>query len=162
MKYPTVFQGIELAVGGYEVLGNAFMDILTDQLARDTYVCDDSEKLTNNVATAKASWKKVAKQLAVEKNDAWCYGTELHMDLESGINVITKAGASGSGSNTGFCDGVYFDRGTNTQREFLLLGYLGDWAVSGAFCSSGGSGLGRAWWIVLARLSLSIYRGEFA
>lgn len=162
MKYPTVFQGIELAVGGYEVLGNAFMDILTDPLARDTYVCDDSEKLTNNVATAKASWKKVAKQLAVEKNDAWCYGTELHMDLESGINVITKAGASGSGSNTGFCDGVYFDRGTNTQREFLLLGVLWNWGVCGAFCSGGGSGLGGAGWIVLARLSLSIYRGEFA
>lgn len=162
MKYPTVFQGIELAVGGYEVLGNAFMDILTDPLVRDTYVCDDSEKLTNNADTAKASWKKVAKQLAVEKNNAWCYGTELHMDLESGINVITKAGASGSGSNTGFCDGTYFDNGTNTQREFLLLGFLGNWAVCGAFCSFGSLGLGLAGWAVLARLSLGIYRGEFA
>ena len=162
MCYPTVFQGIELTVGGYEVLGNAFMDTLTDPLVRDAYVCDDSEKLTNNVTTAKASWKKVAKQLAVEKNNAWCYGTELHMDLESGINVITKAGASGSGSNTGFCDGVYFDDGVNTQREFLLLGGLGDWGFSGAFCSSGSGWLGNARWGVLARLSLSIYRGEFA
>ena len=162
MCYPTVFQGIELTVGGYEVLGNAFMDTLTDPLVRDAYVCDDSEKLTNNVTTAKASWKKVAKQLAVEKNNAWCYGTELHMDLESGINVITKAGASGSGSNTGFCDGVYFDDGVNTQREFLLLGALWIGGVSGAFCSDGDVGLGSAWWAVLARLSLSIYRGEFA
>lgn len=162
MCYPTVFQGIELTVGGYEVLGNAFMDTLTDPLVRDAYVCDDSEKLTNNVTTAKASWKKVAKQLAVEKNNAWCYGTELHMDLESGINVITKAGASGSGSNTGFCDGVYFDDGVNTQREFLLLGYLGYGGVGGAFCSNGGCGLGTSWWTILARLSLSIYRGEFA
>lgn len=162
MKYPTVFQGIELAVGGYEVLGNAFMDTLTDPLVRDTYVCDDSEKLTNNVATAKASWKKLPQQLTVEKNGAWCYGTELHMDLESGINVITKAGASGSGSNTGFCDGVYFDNGVNTQREFLLLGYLGGGGVCGAFYSFGSSRLGYAWWDVLARLSLSIYRGEFA
>lgn len=162
MYYPTVFQGIELAVGGYEVLGNAFMDILTDPLARDTYVCDDSEKLTNSVSTAKASWKKVAKQLTVEKNNAWCYGTELHMGLESGINVITKAGASGSGSNTGFCDGVYFDDGVNTQREFLLLGHLGDWGICGAFFSYGSGWLGGAGWYVLARLSLSIYRGEFA
>lgn len=162
MKYPTVFQGIELAVGGYEVLGNAFMDTLTDPLVRDAYVCDDSEKLTNNVATAKASWKKVAKQLTIEKNDAWCYGTELHMDLESGINVITKAGASGSGSNTGFCDGVYFDNRVNTQREFLLLGGLWAWGIGGAFFSLGSDWLGSAWWNILARLSLSIYRGEFA
>lgn len=162
MKYPTVFQGIELAVGGYEVFGNAFMDTLTDPLVRDTYVCDDSEKLTNNVATAKASWKKLPQQLTVEKNGAWCYGTELHMDLESGINVITKAGASGSGSNTGFCDGVYFDNGVNTQREFLLLGDLGSGGICGAFCSNGSCGLGHAWWSILARLSLSIYRGEFA
>lgn len=162
MKYPTVFQGIELAVGGYEVLGNAFMDTLTDPLVRDTYVCDDSEKLTNNVATAKASWKKLPQQLTVEKNGAWCYGTELHMDLESGINVITKAGASGSGSNTGFCDGVYFDNGVNTQREFLLLGVLWNGGLCGAFCSDGNYGLGSAWWGILARLSLSIYRGEFA
>ena len=161
LLYPTVFQGIELAVGGYEVLGNAFMDISADSLVRDTYVCDDSEKLVNNVTTAKTNWKKLLQQLHVEKNNAWCYGTELHMDLESGINVVTKAGSSGSGSNTGFCDGIYFDTGTNTQREFLLLGVLGNGGVSGAFCS-GGNWLGNAWWNFLARLSLSIYRGEFA
>lgn len=162
LLYPTVFQGIELAVGGYEVLGNAFMDISADSLVRDTYVCDNSEKLTNNVTTAKANWKKLLQKLHVEKNNAWCYGTELHMDLESGINVITKAGASGSGSNTGFCDGIYFDTSTSTQREFLLLGDLGNWGVCGAFCSLGSGGLGYSWWYILARLSLSIYRGEFA
>lgn len=162
VKYPSVFQGIELAVGGYEVLGNAFMDTLTDPLVRDVYVCDDTAKLTNDIATAKKNWKKLPKQLSAEKNGAWCYGTEIHMDLESGINVITKAGASGSGSNTGFCDGIYFDNGTNTQREFLLLGALWSGGVCGAFCSFGGFGLGGAWWSILARLSLGIYRGEFA
>ena len=162
MKYPSVFQEIELAVGGYEVLGNAFMDTLTDPLVRDVYVCDDTAKLTNDIATAKKNWKKLPKQLSVEKNGAWCYGTEIHMDLESGINVITKAGASGSGSNTGFCDGTYFDNGTNTQREFLLLGSLGGGGIGGAFCSNGSLGLGNSWWSVLARLSLGIYRGEFA
>lgn len=162
MKYPSVFQGIELAVGGYEVLGNAFMDTLTDPLVRDVYVCDDTAKLTNDIATAKKNWKKLPKQLNMEKNGAWCYGTEIHMDLESGINVITKAGASGSGSNTGFCDGIYFDNGTNTQREFLLLGGLRSGGVCGAFSSDGSGGLGGAGWGILARLSLGIYRGEFA
>lgn len=162
MKYPSVFQGIEIAVGGYEVLGNAFMDTLTDLLVRDVYVCDDTAKLTNDISTAKKNWKKLPKQLSVEKNGAWQYGTEIHMDLESGINVITKAGASGSSSNTGFCDGIYFDNGANTQREVLLLGNLGDWGICGAFCSHGSDWLGTAWWGLLARLSLGIYRGEFA
>lgn len=162
LLYPTVFQGIELAVGGYEVLGNAFMDISADSLVRDTYVCDNSEKLTNNVTTAKANWKKLLQKLHVEKNNAWCYGTELHMDLESGINVITKAGASGSGSNTGFCDGIYFDTATSTQREFLMLGGLWGGGMGGAFYSDGFNWLGSTWWNFLARLSLSIYRGEFA
>lgn len=162
LKYPSVFQGIELAVGGYEVLGNAFMDTLTDPLVRDVYVCDDTAKLTNDIATAKKNWKKLPKQLSVEKNGAWCYVTEIHMDLESGINVITKAGASGSGSNTGFCDGIYFDNGTNTQREFLLLGGLWSGGICGAFFSHGYYWLGSAGWFILARLSLGIYRGEFA
>lgn len=161
LKYPSVFQGIELAVGGYEVLGNAFMETLTDPLVRDVYVCDDTAKLTNDIATAKKNWKKLPKQLSVEKS-AWCYGTEIHMDLESGINVITKAGASGSGSNTGFCDVIYFDNGTNTQREFLLLGGFFQWDGGGAFLSNLGQGTGRTLWYTLARLSLGIYRGEFA
>lgn len=152
LLYPTVFQGIELAVGGYEVIGNAFMDISADSLVRDTYVCDDSEKLTNNVTTAKANWKKLLQKMHVEKNNAWCYGTELHMDLESGINVVTKAGASGSGSNTGFCDGIYFDTETSTQREFLLLGYLWGGGVCGAFYSNGNNRLGNTRWNILARI----------
>ena len=161
MLYPSVIQEIELMVGGYEVPGNTFMDIV-DGLTRDVYVCTDSTKLTTNVATAKETYVKLAKQMTVERNNEWNYGTEIFIDTENGMNIITKAGASGSGTNTGFCDGIYFDAAETGQREFLLLGFLGLWSACGAFYSHCDHGLGSAWWLILARLSLNVFRGEFA
>lgn len=161
MLYPSVIQGIECMVGGYETLGNAFMDII-DGTHRDVYVCDDSTKLTTDINTAKKNYKKLPKQMTVTKNAQWCYGTNIHIDLENGMNIITQAGESGSGSSTGFCDGIYFDNATTGQREFLLLGYLGSWGLGGAFCSGCSNWLGYTWWDLLARLSLNVYRGEFA
>lgn len=161
MLYPSVIQGIELMVGGYEAPGNTFMDIV-DGLTRDVYVCIDSTKLTTNVTTAKETYVKLAKQMTVERNNEWNYGTEIFIDTENGMNIITKAGASGSGTNTGFCDGIYFDAAETGQREFLLLGDLRHWGMSGTFYSICSNGLGYAWWDILARLSLSVFRGEFA
>lgn len=161
MLYPSVIQGIELMVGGYEVPGNTFMDIV-DGLTRDVYVCTDSTKLTTNVTTAKETYVKLAKQMTVERNNEWNYGTEIFIDTENGMNIITKAGASGSGTNTGFCDGIYFDTAETEQREFRLLGSLGHWGAGGAFCAGCYGGLGAAGWDFLARLSLSVFRGEFA
>lgn len=161
MLYPSVIQGIELMVGGNEVLGNTFMDIV-DGLTRDVYVCTDSTKLTTNVTTAKETYAKLAKQMTVKRNNEWNYGTEIFIDTENGMNIITKAGASGSGTNTGFCDGIYFDTAETGQREFLLLGGLGHWGFGGAFCAGCGDWLGFTSWNFLARLSLSVFRGEFA
>lgn len=161
MLYPSVIQGIELMVGGYEVPGNTFMDIV-DGLTRDVYVCTDSTKLTTNVTTAKETYVKLAKQMTVERNNEWNYGTEIFIDTENGMNIITKAGASGSGTNTGFCDGIYFDTAETGQREFLLLGGLGYWSAGGVFCSRCYFWLGATRWVILARLSLNVFRGEFA
>ena len=161
MLYPSVIQGIECMVGGYETLGNAFMDII-DGTHRDVYVCDDSTKLTTDINTAKKNYKKLPKQMTVAKNTQWCYGTNIHIDLENGMNIITQAGESGSGSSTGFCDGIYFDNATTGQREFLFLGNLGFGGICGAFCSHCDYGLGAAGWSILAHISLNVYRGEFA
>lgn len=157
MLYPSVIQGIECMVGGYETLGNAFMDII-DGTHRDVYVCDDSTKLTTDINTAKKNYKKLPKQMTVTKNAQWCYGTNIHIDLENGMNIITQAGESGSGSSTGFCDGIYFDNATTGQREFLLLGALWNGGFGGAFFSHCNGWLGLSRWYVLARLSLNVYR----
>ena len=148
-------------VGGYETLGNAFMDII-DGTHWDVYVCGDSTKLTTDINTAKKNYKKLPKQMTVTKNNQWCYGTNIHIDLENGMNIITHAGESGSGSSTGFCDGIYFDNATTIIAWFLLLGTLWNGGICGTFCSLCIYGLGNAWWHILARLSINVYRGEFA
>lgn len=161
LHYPSVIQGIECMVGGYEVLGNTFMDIV-DGTHRDVYVCNDSTKLTTDVNTAKQNYIKLPKQMSVDKNSAWQYIAEMSFDVDNGMNIITQAGASGSGSNTGYADGVYFDAATTGQREFLCFGNLWNGAMGGAFCVFGDYGLSGAFWDILARLSLNVFRGEFA
>lgn len=161
LHYPSVIQGIECMVGGYEVLGNTFMDIV-DGTHRDVYVCNDSTKLTTDVNTAKQNYIKLPKQMSVDKNSAWQYITEMSFDVENGMNIITQAGVSGSGSNTGYADGVYLDAAITGQREFLCFGALRYGTLNGIFCVSGDSGLSSAAWHVLARLSLNVFRGEFA
>lgn len=151
MLYPSVIQGIECMVGGYEILGNAFMDII-DGTHRDVYVCDDSTKLTTDINTAKKNYKKLPKQMTVTKNGQWCYGTNIHIDLENGMNIITQAGESGSGSSTGFCDGIYFDNATTGQREFLLFGNLRNRGICGTFYSNCNNRLGNTRWNILARI----------
>ncbi len=117
--------------------------------------------VTTNVTTAKETYVKLAKQMTVERNNEWKNGTEIFIDTENGMNIITKAGASGSGTSTGFCDGIYFDTAETGQREFRLLGFLGGGSTYGAFCA-GCAGLGFAGWDIVARLSLSVFRSEFA
>lgn len=158
MKYPCVLNGIEFAVGGYETLGNAFMDIV-DAYTRDIYVCNDASLLTTNVAIAKTTYQKSTTQMRNTKNNTWAYITSAKHDLSLGIDIATSAGETGSGPTTGYCDGLYFDAGTSGQREFLCLGNLWAGARSGLWCLSGHLGLSSATWTYLARLSYSGCKG---
>ncbi len=158
-RYPMVWQGIELMVGGYETFANAFMDIV-NLTTRDVYLTNDATKLTVNDATAKATYRKLPYQMTVSKNSQWNYVTEIKLDLENGAFVQTQSGQDGSSSATGFGDAIYFDSSTSGTREFLSLGNLYFGSVAGlAFCL-GNYWLGSAGWDVLARLSVNAVGGE--
>ena len=158
-RYPMVWQGVELMVGGYETYGNAFMDIV-DLNTRDVYLTNDATLLTKDDATAKTTYKKLPYQMSVAKNNQWNYVTEIKLDLENGAFVQTQSGQDGSSNVTGFGDAIYFDGATSGTREFLSLGDLGYGSVAGlAFCS-GDAWLGNAYWDVLARLSVNAVGGE--
>lgn len=158
-RYPMVWQGVELMVGGYETYGNAFMDIV-DLNTRDVYLTNDATLLTKDDATAKTTYKKLPYQMSVAKNNKWNYVTEIKLDLENGAFVQTQSGQDGSSNATGFGDAIYFDGATSGTREFLSLGYLSYGSSAGlAFCV-GGAWLGRAYWSVLARLSVNAVGGE--
>ncbi len=158
-RYPMVWQGIELMVGGYETFANAFMDMV-NLTTRDVYLTNDATKLTTNDSTAKTTYTKLPFQMSVSKNSQWNYVTEIKVDLENGAFVQTASGQDGSSSATGFGDAIYFDGATSGTREFLSLGYLSCGSVAGlAFCRVY-DGLGNASWNILARLSINAVGGE--
>lgn len=157
-RYPMVWQGVELMVGGYETFANAVMDIVS-LTTRDVYITNDATQLTNNDEQAKNTYKKLPYQMSVAKNSQWNYVTEIKLDLENGTFVQTQSGQDGSSSATGFGEAIYFDAATSGTREFLSLGVLGAGSVAGlAFCS-GGYWLGGANWDILARLSVNAVGG---
>ena len=158
-KYPMVLQGIELAVGGYEVAGNAFMDIVSSTSKRDIYVTNDNSKIVTSVVNAKATYNKSKNSTQPTTLITWNYITKMALDEENGMFNVIEGGNSGSGSATGFCDGLYVDSGTSGQREFLLLGVLGSTALSGLSCVAAANSLSLANWSILARLSISGRKG---
>ena len=158
-KYPMVLQGIELAVGGYEVAGNAFMDIVSSTGKRDIYVTNDNSKITTTVADAKSMYNKSKNSSQPTTLSAWNYITKMALDEENGMFNVIECGNSGSGSATGFCDGFYVDSGASGQREFLLLGNLWNTAICGLSCVNANSSLSLAYWTFLARLSISGRKG---
>ena len=158
-RYPMVWQGVELMVGGYETFANAFMDIVS-LTTRDVYITNDATKLTDNDTTAKTTYKKLSYQMSVAKNGQWNYVTEIKLDLENGAFVQTQSGQDGSSSATGFGDAVNFDGATSGTREFLSLGFLSYGSVAGLAYCNGNGWLGSAYWYVLARLSINAVGGE--
>ena len=136
-KHGFVLDGIELAVGGYEVAGNAFMDIINSSSDREVYYTNDASELTSTVATAKSTYKKSDMIIRPQNFNAWNYITEYGFNTEDGLAVPTKSGQSGSGSGVGYADGFHPGDGTSGQREFLLLGGLFTGTTAGLSCVSG-------------------------
>lgn len=159
-KFPMVIQGIECMVGGYETYGNAFMDIVDATGKREVYIQNDTSQLTTNMTTAKTTYKKSLYAIQPTKLNNWNYITRIDFDLENGAFVQTNVGQDGSSTTTGFADGVYVDNASSGQREFLGFGYLGYGSLAGLSCLHASSGVGLAFWFILARLSINGVGGE--
>ena len=159
-KFPMVIQGIECMVGGYETYGNAFMDIVDATGKREVYIQNDASQLTTDIATAKTTYKKSPYAIQPTKLNSWNYITRIDFDLENGTFVQTNAGQDGSSTTTGFADGVYVDNASSGQREFLGFGDLGYGSRAGLSCLVASSGVGGAYWCILARLSINGVGGE--
>lgn len=161
-KHGMVLDGVEIMVGGYEVVGNAFMNIIDAAGTREVYYTNDVSKLTTNMTTAMQQYKKSDLKIQPTKLAADNYITEMKFDVKNGLAIPTKSGASGSGSSVGYADSVYVDNGTSGQREFLLLGSLDATASAGLSRLSATSGVSHSYWNLLARLSINGVGGELA
>ena len=154
-RFPIVLQGIEFAVGGYEVMANAVMNIIDSAGTREVYVTNDASLLTTNITTIKEKYKKLAENIQPTKLNQWNYITHMQADLDIGMITVAKAGGANSGTASGFADGLYVDGAYSGQKEFLLFANLGNGATAGLFCLLAASGLGYAYWNFLSRLSLN-------
>ncbi|RHT38386.1 hypothetical protein DW790_05910 [Firmicutes bacterium AM31-12AC] len=155
-KYPIVFQGIEMMVGGYEIGSNVILDIADGSgISRDVYVTDDATKLSSTIETVRKTYAKLSESITVSKTNSWNYVTAMFLDLVNGAIIPTKSGLTNSGSNTGFADAVYADAATSGQREWRFFGGLWCGAVGGLSCLVADYGLSDAGWYVLSRLSIN-------
>lgn len=150
--YPIVLNGIELMVGGYEVASNAIMDIVNADGTREIYLTNDATKLTSNVTTIKNSYTKLDTPIKALKTAAWNYITEMVIDIRNGAFTISKSGESGSGTASGFADGLYIDGNSSGQREFLFFGDLWSGSNAGLSYLNANNSLSNTRWNILSRL----------
>ena len=142
-KHPYRVQGIEYAVGGYEVLSDVVL-AFDDSNGKDVYVCPAGVAHTKTDAEILANYKKVGNFPA---DDFWI--GDIGFDPET---CVTYPATQGSGGKTGVGDRVYAggNASKNALREYLQGGCLGSWSSAGASFVNCGGRLGHGSWDRLA------------
>lgn len=142
-KHPYRVQGIEYAVGGYEVLSDVVL-AFDDSNGKDVYVCPAGVAHTKTDAEILANYKKVGNFPA---DDFWI--GDIGFDPET---CVTYPATQGSGGKTGVGDRVYGggNASKNALREYLQGGGLGSWSSAGASFVNCGGRLEHGIWDCLA------------
>lgn len=142
-KHPYRVQGIEYAVGGYEVFSDMAL-AFDDSNGKDIYVCPAGVAHTKTDAEILAKYKKVGNFPAGD----WWIG-DIGFDPET---CVTWPTAKGSGNKTGVGDMIYSggNASKNALREYLQGGNLGYWSNAGASYVFCWFGLGHGGWDYLA------------
>ena len=141
-KHPYRVQGIEYAVGGYEVLSDVVL-AFDDSSSKDVYVCPAGVAHAETDAEILAKYKKVGNFPA---GDFWI--GDIGFDPET---CVTWPATQGSGDKTGVGDRVYGggNASKNTTREYLQSGSLLDGESAGASLTFCWYGLGGRFWSCL-------------
>lgn len=142
-KHPYRVQGIEYAVGGYEVLSDVVL-AFDDSNGKDVYVCPAGVAHTKTDAEILANYKKVG---SLPADDFWIGDIGFYPET-----CVTYPTTQGSGDKTGVGDRVYGggNASKNTLREYLQGGSLWTWSGAGASYVSCWGGLGSGGWHCLA------------
>lgn len=143
LKHPYRVQGIEYAVGGYEVLSDVVL-AFDDSNGKDVYVCPAGVAHTKTDAEILANYKKVG---SFPAGDFWI--GDIGFDPET---CITYPATQGSGDKTGVGDRVYGggNASKNHLREYLQGSSLLYWLGAGASCVNCWIGRGGGSWDYLA------------
>lgn len=156
--YPARLQGIEFAVGGYEVMADVILNLYQD--GDDYYY---KPYLVNSTANQASSITENYTQSSMRSlqpsSAAWQYIRKL--SFADGIFFGTDT--AGGSSSTFTRDAFYKNAATVATREWLAFGTLYHGAGYGGLSHLYGyNTLGLAYWNFLARLSPNGNRGEWA
>lgn len=146
-KEPFTINGIEMIVGGNEIIQNYIIDNNATDNRMDVYVNYDCE----TYATSITSDYDFVGQIATTDN-SWKYGSKITIpdNHPSSILVVEVEGSS----TTGTGDGIYTNApSTGGTRAWCSLGRLNDGSLVGLRCLIAGNSLAAANWSFLGRLS---------
>lgn len=157
--YPIKIQGIELANGAWETLGDSIMKYYQDSEGNykfQRYTVADATKQSTAITS---DYKACGVEMDQPASSSWCYIVKMLFAL----GMFQPSVITGGGSSTYHKDAQYLVASTVGEREILCVGalYYGV-AVCGVSCSSCGPSLGGTYWHVGGRLSLNGCRGELA
>ena len=150
-KEPFIINGIEMIVGGYEVIQNKIIynnNTDPDNYKIQLYVCYDCTKYSKGSPTP--SYDLIEYEL-VQTGQTWKYISKIGIDPNHpSVLVPIEANAS---STTGFGDAVYTNIPTTGYRVWRSLGFLSGGAFCGLRYLDAVYGLTLARWSILGRLS---------
>lgn len=144
-REPFVVQGIEMALGMNEILGDVILKS-DGSTGWQIYVNPDSK---NEATAVNANYQATGKYNPSGASDAGFY--PLYPDSASGFLIGAGFGAS---TSTGMCDQIW-SNGTAVvgEREWRSLGVLGIGGVAGVWYVNGDWSLSVAGWGIGSRLS---------
>lgn len=146
-KEPFIINGIEMMVGGYEILQNLIIVNNAVDNRIDVYANYDCVTYATSITVA----YDLVGQLA-QTNNTWQYGSKIVIPSNHpSIMLITETIAS---STTGTGDAIYTNApSAGGTREWLSLGRLPLGPFLGLRCLHANNSLAYAYWAVLGRLS---------
>ena len=145
-KTPYIFFNVEMAIGMYEVLGNAIYKQGQTVTKGEIYVCYDCTKLKTETDE---NYVKIGYDIAGGANN-WTYISKLGFDKNNPCaRMAEEAKAT---SSTGYADGQYTNASVGSY-EVLVGGSLGSGGFAGLFCRYLHFALSLSYWDISARLS---------
>lgn len=143
-REPYTVQGIEVAHGFYEIIGNMILKSVGS--GWKIYVNYNS---LNEATSVTSNYTDIGYTYPAHTTDGWIYPQ--YVDLTLGVMITKGIGAS---TGSGVCDGTWLYKDTTTgEMEWLSLGYLWDWSNGGVSCVGGSGWLVYAWWVIGGRRS---------
>ena len=147
-KHPYRVQGREYAVGGYIVASDTVAYLNADG-SRTVYTAEKGTAHSNNQETILSTYKNAGTipNSATGTAADWYIG-DLSLDENT---AAWWPSAEGSGSTQGVCDRYYAGgSGSDTLREYLQCGSLGDGSIAGVGCLYLFNSLSVVYWSFLA------------